>query len=362
MGLAASGKGWRVAVNVVVELAALLEREGVITPDVAIRALDRLQAKGGLLVDHLVRESGLDHTAIAVAVSKALGLPLAADEDVIAAPRSLAAHVPEVLARTHRVVPYELSGTVLHVALHDPGALQAGLEAPEGMQLRWCVGSAVAVEAGLARLYPNTMPRARPLPPPDGEIPNRDFGDALGLTAPPQPVLLFKRKQADEPLLLTRKKSEPPSKINSLGVAAERMFAAENLRAMSNVASAYLGNFFTRVVVLDLFKAPAVVLARHGVKHAVERADVQSLPGLGVMLTEQLPYHGMAVDEPSWRGFYAILGEPRPKSMLVMPVWQGDHARLMVYGDNPGADLYPDIKEFVTVAREMGMALESRGF
>jgi hypothetical protein len=347
-----------------VELQQLLQWDGLLTEAQAAAAMASFRERGGLLVDHVCAAAGVSHARVALSLARQLGLPSALDEDVVVAARSLAVYVPESLARQHRVVPFELAGNVLKMALYDPTILESGWTGPGAdVTVQWYVGAATAVEAALARLYPNTLPRSRSLPPPDVEVPNQDFGEFLGLTSPDAaaPVLLFQRKPDPAPLLLTRKKQDAP-RVASLGLAAEKMFGADNLHQMATVVTTYLGNFFPRSLVLDLFRVPARVLAVQGAPVELELTDVHTLPGLGVMLTETSPYYGDAVRDPAWEKFYAQLGGAFPSGMLVMPVWQGDHARLMVYADQPAGDRYSDIHEFHNLAREMGMALESRGF
>ncbi|MBI5494214.1 MAG: hypothetical protein HY904_04250 [Deltaproteobacteria bacterium] len=332
--------------------------------------LRRWRERGGSLADLVVRETSLTHDALADAVAAGTGHPRVADGEIVVAPRALGVHVPETLARKLGIAPVDLVADTLRVAFHDPAALHAAWEGPGGgLRVSWCVGTAPAVEAAVARLFPTTVPGRRftssaitapsTTAPPTGEVPNRDFETALGLAPREDPVLLFQRKP-EGPVMLTRKKGSPRT-LATLGAAAERMFVADNLHQMAAAMATYLVNYFPRVLVLDLFNSPARVLAAHGADVELSVQDVHALPGIEVMLTEAMPYYGPAVADDAWTHFYAQLGGP-PRTMLVMPVWRGDTARLMVYADAPTEDRLVDARELQNLAREMGMALESRGF
>ena len=355
----------------------VLVRGGTLTPALVDQARRRQADRGGELMDNLMALGAVDREQLVSAVAQSLGREVAADDDVIAASRGLAQHLPVEVARAWSVVPFLLEDTVLHVALHDHLHADAARAAvrPPGLTVRFYVASPAAVEAAVARLY-TARPRAaqaeapKPAASSTLEVPNRNFGEALGLEEKPgaaaapatgDPVLLFRKKPTPVPFLLTRKKEEP-APVLSLGRAAERMFEAKDLPDLCGVVTGYLANYFDRALMLDLFKMPAKVVGARNINVALSQREVHRLPGISTMLTVQEPYYGGLINDAEWDAFYRDLGEIAPKTMLVMPVFQQDHARMMVYADSTSPEMLVDPVELAGLARECTAALLALGF
>ncbi len=354
----------------------LLVADGSLAPARLAEAQDLCARQGGRLDDTLMAMGALDRDTVINAVARSLGVPRVADEDVQAAPRRLARHLPAKLAAFWSGVPFLKDGEALCVAVWDAERARHALSTPDvgGLGVRVMVASRQAVESAREALYPpeGAAPMPPPedavsVPPPVTEVPNRDFAQALGLEDPSaenalprtDPVLLFRRKATPPPLLLTRKKEEP-TRVMSVGAAAEKLFEATSAAELGNAITGFMVNHFERVVVLDLFLMPARVVARKNTLPITQR-EVHQLPGIATMLSEPQPYCGPPVSDPRWKTFYDGLGQAEVHTMLVLPVFQKDHARFMVYADTAQKEPMEDTREFQQLARECGLALETLG-
>jgi hypothetical protein len=353
---------------------------------------------GGWLGDHLLALGSLTPQRMAEAVSVQLGLPLADEGDVVSASRMLARLVSLDYVSRWRVVPFAFSPHGgLCIALYEPAsaALHAPLQAAVGGRVDLYAASEPAVEAAIARLYPSAT--RRPSTPPAPALPSASphalgpsrtpraitmpavlmpaVGSMATLNQPPPartPVWQVAPRSVTMPVmpahganlnlrLIPRAVTIPQipvttirpgfRRIADVGQAAEELFTAENVRTMADVMVAFVCNFFPRVLVMDATTHPTTVLASHGVQKA---GPVRVELPRGV----ERPYYGMVLDGPAWQLFTALLGEPAPAVMMVMPVFKGDVMRLVLYADSPANELYEDLREVDMLVRELRTAMQ----
>jgi hypothetical protein len=383
-------------------LEQVLLRDGAV--DRAHLALARADqvVHGGWLGEHLMRRGALTAERICDAVARQLGVARADDGDVVAASRMLTRLVPREWAVTWHVVPFNMTEAGhLQVAFFEPQSLQVqdGLQRGLGTVVEMLAATEPAVEAAMARLYPAppVTPAARPAAPQAAlpsarvalgnlrSVPRAVTMPAVSLAvvgsnqihlpgpapaAPyagvrqhtPRAITMPVMPMAGVPVRVIPRAVTIPQipvttirpgfrRIGDVGQAAEEIFTAENLRTMAEVTVAFVCNFFPRVVVLDLSATPAPVLAQHG----LNRVGVTHLElPRGV----ERPYYGVTPDGPAWPAFARALGPPPPAVMLIMPVFRGETARILLYADSPANELYEDLREVDTLVRELRTALQ----
>lgn len=102
------------------DLQTVLLKAGVVDAAGIQRAVADHEARGGNLVEALVRLSLCDEMELARLLAKEFSVPLAESVQFDNLPVFVTRLVPAGLARTHRAVPLVLDRGVLHVAMSDP--------------------------------------------------------------------------------------------------------------------------------------------------------------------------------------------------------------------------------------------------
>ncbi len=102
------------------DLQTVLLKVGVVDAAGIERAVADREARGGNLVEALVRLSICDESDLARLLAREFALPLAESIQFDNLPVFVTRLVPAGLARTHRVIPLVLDRGVLHVAMSDP--------------------------------------------------------------------------------------------------------------------------------------------------------------------------------------------------------------------------------------------------
>ncbi|MBI5494773.1 MAG: hypothetical protein HY904_07070 [Deltaproteobacteria bacterium] len=362
------------------DLESILMRMGALDATRLAHARTVWARAGGWLGDTLVTLGMLTPEAIAEAIARAVGLPLADDGDVISAPRMLSRVLPAEVAQPWRVVPFAmLPEGGLAVALYDPYSLlgHAPMQQHVGARVVLHVATEPAVESARARIYPP----AAPPPPPQGfgrpqsasrlaaAVP-RAVTIPQGFHAPLQHVRHKTPRAITMPVMpavgsairvIPRAVTLPQipvttirpgmRRIADVGQAAEEILTSTSVRAMADVVLAFLCNFFPRVVVLDMLGRPPFVVGTHGfVRHGLMELEVPR----GV----ERPYYGAIPEGPGWQLMHETLGPPRPQVMMVMPVFKGDQLRMVLYADSPAPELYEDLREVDMLVRELRTALQ----
>lgn len=196
------------------KLGAWLLSRGKINEDQLQRALQHQQFFGGRLGSSLIKLGHIDEDVLGAYLSDVAGAPYAPPARLEAVPPEVVALVPARLASQYRVVPLELEGRRLRLAMRDPKDLIALDEIAflTGMMIEPYVATDFRIQQALQRYYqvspgPEALPvasaAAMALPPPAARRPEPSPAkseapagpaplgfDGFPLDADPGPILM----------------------------------------------------------------------------------------------------------------------------------------------------------------------------
>ena len=193
-------------------LGAWLLSRGKINEEQLQRALQHQQFFGGRLGSSLIKLGHIDEDVLGAYLSDVAGAPYAPPSRLDAVPPEVVALVPARLASQYRVVPLELEGRRLRLAMRDPKDLIALDEIAflTGMMIEPYVATDFRIQQALQRYYqvssgtqslpvaggpaflPAPPPKAErpvPAPPPAASSPVALGFDGFPLDADPGPIL-----------------------------------------------------------------------------------------------------------------------------------------------------------------------------
>jgi len=153
-------------------LGAWLLSRGKITEDQLQRALQHQQFFGGRLGSSLIKLGHIDEDILGAYLSDVAGAPYAPPSRLDAVPPEVVALVPARLASQYRVVPLELEGRRLRLAMRDPKDLIALDEIAflTGMMIEPYVATDFRIQQALQRYY-QVSSGTQPLPVAPGPVP-----------------------------------------------------------------------------------------------------------------------------------------------------------------------------------------------
>ncbi|HET8945816.1 MAG TPA: hypothetical protein VFQ07_02435 [Candidatus Polarisedimenticolia bacterium] len=219
------------------KLGAWLLSRGKISEDQLQRALQHQQFFGGRLGSSLIKLGHIDEDVLGAYLSDVAGAPYAPPARLDAVPPEVVALVPARLASQYRVVPLELEGRRLRLAMRDPKDLIALDEIAflTGMMIEPYVATDFRIQQALQRYYqvspgPEALPVAsaaapvtappsvrRVEPPaaktetPTGPAP---IGfDGFPLDADPGPILMPTPHPGTAPPAGAREAAPPPTSL-----------------------------------------------------------------------------------------------------------------------------------------------------
>jgi hypothetical protein len=202
-------------------------------------------------------------------------------------------------------------------------------------------------------------PMPAPGPAPMPEPPGRE-----PTSQPPQPT------QSDVMHLLDRKKAKSSGetplpqrvRISSVAEVSTHMANARTVRDVAELAVAFLATRFDRTFVVDFRTGVAAVQASLGIN------DIGGVPGavarcqsLQEMLLRRDAYYGPAIASPDWLAFFRTLGGSLPGAVFVGALKREGRAAFFFYGDHRDLALKPDVKDAVVLMREAAAALSTAG-
>jgi len=137
------------------KLGAWLLSRGKITEDQLQRALQHQQFFGGRLGSSLIKLGHIDEDVLGAYLSDVAGAPYAPPSRLEAVPPEVVALVPARLASQYRVIPLELEGRRLRLAMRDPKDLIALDEIAflTGMIIEPYVATDFRIQQALQRYY-----------------------------------------------------------------------------------------------------------------------------------------------------------------------------------------------------------------
>ncbi len=219
------------------KLGAWLLSRGKINEDQLQRALQHQQFFGGRLGSSLIKLGHIDEDVLGAYLSDVAGAPYAPPARLEAVPPEVVALVPARLASQYRVVPLELEGRRLRLAMRDPKDLIALDEIAflTGMMIEPYVATDFRIQQALQRYYqvspgPEALPvasaAAMAVPPPAARRPEpaapktethagpAPLGfDGFPLDADPGPILMPPPRPGVSPSAGTRETASPPTSL-----------------------------------------------------------------------------------------------------------------------------------------------------
>jgi hypothetical protein len=229
------------------ELGSLLVRRGAITADQLMAALHVEQRRGIPFTVYVTEMGYVSEQQLASHIGEQFGLPLVGQHVVEDISRDALAYLPRDLAERYRVVPLQVDGLEVQVALADPRRLE---DLPElgraiGRTIKACVVTETALNDALDKHY-GIRPEMR--------LFRQD-------RAPPASDHSMQRVQKE--IERTGVFKAPPSVVFSTPSGADAvqlLAAADSANDVLRAAVIYFGTIFPHVVALGIHKGAALAL------------------------------------------------------------------------------------------------------
>lgn len=356
------------------KLGEILIERGVLALSELHTGLEACRRNGGRLGTQLLRFGFVDEPALLRALTEQYGVRAVASVVLRKAPMEVLSLLPPARARRLRAVPFERLPIHLKVAMINPGDAVAVEEISEltGLEALPFVATEAAVLEVIARLESVSLEAG---PAPVAEV--RCDWDALWHPprARPHQLLGAWRPRTEYPPV-GRATATFPGLAPVYGeVAAEADHPIDEATLRSQLASVahrdevarltlrYAAGFFTRACLFVVHRGS--VLGWSGSGHGVVVDDLQSYrapldeKSLFHGLRSGIGYHlGPIPDDPANLGLLRVLGDPKPLSVLLMPIRVRDRAVAFLLADNPNEHVVAPVDELSTAIAAVGLAIE----
>ncbi|MGH7897511.1 MAG: GspE/PulE family protein, partial [Candidatus Binatia bacterium] len=135
-------------------LGELFLKRSLITPDQLIKAITEQQQQGGILAAHLLRLGFVTEEQLVSTLQKEYRLPIVDPTSLEVTGETLQL-IPQALAAKHHLLPLNLAGSTLTVAMADPSNLVAVNEVKflTGYDIRIVLANLGALRKAIERLY-----------------------------------------------------------------------------------------------------------------------------------------------------------------------------------------------------------------
>jgi hypothetical protein len=366
-------------------LGLLLVREGAITRPQLYDAL-RLQRQNNHLLGSCLLQLGyVAPDKLLESLARQLAIPALPPGTLGRAAPEAVRRIPGDVAVRLRLVPYSWDGHMLGVAVADGRALNHLSEVAFHSQS--AVGAYVAleaeIEAVLEKLFPGAVAQhaalSAPAEPPalDGrprpariggtEVPNRDFGRALGLAE--EPVVLEQPKQKAvvraAPPRAPIKAPPPPAgpaviRLERISFydAVEKVYEGSTIEEIGARVGNALLNYFSCVLVLDPAGGSLTVIGFSGETQIPGEVSLDAVPAVAAGLSARTIAYGMANADTRNSELWLAFGLPPSATSLIAPIAGSPNVELLVYADNGAArDLYDDLHDVELLFKEAETAL-----
>ena len=357
------------------KLGELLIRERLIVADQLEEALRSQRIFGGSLGSHLLQLGYLDEDALARALGRIYGVPVAGRAALIAAPPEVIALLPPEFVRRHRALPFKLEGHRLHLALQNPADSLAIHEASflTGFQVVPHVSPEAVLRDCIAYHRRGEPAAARPATPPEPK--------AVAAAAPVEPgpghpttgpVRVSRAEPAlsedppaglvTGPIRIPAGAERAPREPGRLAALGRALAGARSRDELLGVLLEELRRHASRCLVLLVRRGEAVVWRGEGFDAAHRRPalplDVPSV--LDPVREERALSFGPVAMTPANRDFYTLLGGRPPAMALVVPIYVRRRPLVVLYGDETRTDARPpDFARLRAVSRLASWALEA---
>jgi len=142
-----------------------------------------------------------------------------------------------------------------------------------------------------------------------------------------------------------------------------QLAAAEDRDAVGRLILRYAQGFFSRVCLFAVHRGSVVGWMAQGNGVVVDDLQTFSLPLDQPSLFHEFRfgagYHlGPIVDSDASDGMVRLFGDPKPRSVLLVPIRVRDRAVAFVLGDNPHEEVVLPVDEVASALAAAGMAFE----
>jgi hypothetical protein len=361
-------------------LGEILLDWGVIAVSELHTGLEACHRAGGRLGTQLISFGFVDEHTLLEALSEQYGVPSVTERIVRRAPLEVRKLLPPKVARRMQAIPFNLNRDVIKVAMvnpRDPATIEEISEITASK-----VEPFVASESSLMELISELdneivdvvvqvdpkLPKVRLTP-----------GDWERLWEPPQlePARLLRvrrRRQLpdDRPLVATfpglapvldASRGDSDHEIDN-ETYREQLARVRHRDEVGRLLLRYAGHYFTRLALFAVHKG--LVLGWMARGHGVVLDDVQSLsitfekPSLFADLQSGADHYMGPIPQGAGNDAVAeVLGEPRPSTILMVPIKVKERTVAYMMGDNPGEmTMTVPVEEIAFAVQKAGAAFE----
>jgi type IV pilus assembly protein PilB len=136
----------------------ILLQRGIIQKSQLEQAEISASQNGGIVNSSLVKLGFINENELTEILSKEYSLPVV-DLDDVAVDKELAAHLPHNIALKYSIIPLDLNGSILHVAMMDPSNIIAinDLRFITGFDIKVSVARESEIKIVIEKLYENDV-------------------------------------------------------------------------------------------------------------------------------------------------------------------------------------------------------------
>jgi hypothetical protein len=373
----------------VVRLGEALIKEGLITDNVLVRALERQVIFGGRLGTNLVEMGAISEENLAKFLGKLFGVPYAGPEQFEAVPQEVLDAFPAEMARKYTAFPIRKERSRLHLAMTDPNdiAVLDELRFILGLDVRGCIASEIRIQYALEKYYdikrdlrfipvpdeerafeaPSAPPEAarveevsdeaqaqvQPVPVTQAVGPAQPAPEATAEEAPalPGPVIKAPGPARAEPVHTQSGTGDP---YLSLASPANREEIAQAIVTAAKADLARAALFMVKGSSVTCWKVSGDAEAAGEVSFTLDA------PGIFKDVVEDGRfYKGPVLDVPQNRTLLDMLGGEAPLEAIAFPLIIKGKVVGVLYGDDgEGSMLRTDIRRLGSLMSKASMSLE----
>lgn len=353
-------------------LGEILIERGVLALSELHTGLEACRRSGGRLGTHLLRFGFVDEPALLEALAEQTGVRAVSTAALRSAPIDVLSLLTPGMARRLGAVPFERTAHHVCVAMvspRDPVAAE-DISRATGLEVIPCVSTESAILEAIARL--DGAPAAgAPVeerePPSDWDrlwtAPRADPGDLLGIRRTAPAPAGSRLQIATFPGLASVTPEGMLEEDHSIDETAfrQRLARVETRDDVGRLMLGYAQGFFSRVCLFAVHRGAVVGWMARGQGVVVDDVQTFSVP------LEELPlfrefrygtgYHLGPIPDDD-HGLARLLGEPRPLSVLLLPIRVRDRAVAFLLGDNPHEEAAVPAEQVAATIAAAGLAFE----
>jgi hypothetical protein len=360
-----------------IKLGQFLIREGYITDEQCSEALQRQVVFGGKLGSNLLELFYIDEETLLKGLSYTCHAPAAEPEKLDEIPQEVIDAFPTDLAQKHKVIPFEISGSRIHLAMTNPNDMGAIDEIGfiTGKVIKPFIATEMKVGLLLEKHYGVRRDR-RFVSVPEEEMKRRKeweekkkkLQDAKKAEEAPLESSPRETSSADTAVQPTRAEPEipvvPPPDPTTFDGASQSLARAENREEIAAVLQAFATYRLERIV-LFIIKGDEILPWKLGGvwKHPERMGDIRfSLQEPSLIhdtVDSGRPYKGPLLEIKTHKMMIESLGGPFPSEVVAYPLSIRKRCFSVLYGDNAiSSDSFRDLTLLHKITLKAALAFE----